>query len=109
MRFSYKSFGEGQSAQSRPVIPITLRYGRRSLTCEALIDSGADYSIFGLEFAEELGIDVKTGEKASCAGIDGITHEVYLHGLPVSVDNDTFFMTIGFARLPNLQYGLLGH
>ncbi len=43
----------------RPIISLGLSYKKSSIRYEALIDSGADFSIFPIEIAQKLGILLK--------------------------------------------------
>lgn len=60
MKFKYKKLAPGLI---RPIIPITLHYHNQSVTYEALVDSGADMSMFPAQIGELLGIDIKSGQK----------------------------------------------
>lgn len=42
----------------RPIIPVGLRYKDKSIHYEALIDTGADFCIFPIELASNLGINI---------------------------------------------------
>ena len=69
MKFSYRRLQlSGESpifgpTLLKPIIPITLEVGERSLRYPALIDSGADFCIFEAQLGEYLGLDVESGER----------------------------------------------
>jgi len=47
----------------RPIIPIILKSQTKLMLYSALIDSGADYSIFSLDIADALGIKLQLKDK----------------------------------------------
>lgn len=68
-----------------PLLPVTLSTSRRNrVKLMALLDSGADECLFHARWAEDLGIDMKTGVLDTIGGIvpgtdiDIYYHEVYL-------------------------------
>ncbi len=65
--FHYKLKGK----HSKPIIPITFKHGQTELYVRAIVDSGADYSIFDASFAEQVGIPVTRFEQIKMDGIAG--------------------------------------
>ena len=65
LSFKYKQAG----LWYRPIIPVTLYYKNREVTYLALIDSGADFSIFHSDLVDILGIDLSKLKKITFAGI----------------------------------------
>lgn len=53
----------------RPIIPVSLKYNASSIRFEALIDSGADFSIFPIEIAHKLNIPINRGKKVYFSGV----------------------------------------
>ena len=72
MKFSYKKFAVQSRPAGpatvvvRPVIPIHIGSTHR-VAYEALVDSGADYSIFHAPIGEAIGIDVRKGQRVMFA------------------------------------------
>lgn len=58
MKFPYLPLGP----TLKPLIPITL-LGGQALTTRALVDSGADTSLFDLSIAEYIGLDFEPALK----------------------------------------------
>ena len=56
---------------SRPILPVRLFNRDKYLDFLALVDSGADYSLFNVQIAEALGIDLSDAESHSTFGIGG--------------------------------------
>lgn len=70
---------------SRPLIPVRLLYNNKYLDVYALIDSGADASIFHYSIGKELGIDVEAGRKEKFFGISADSIEVYFHKIKLQI------------------------
>ena len=107
MKFRYKRFGN----HLRPVIPIKISYGNRSVEYNVLIDSGADSSIFDDRLAPLLGIDIATGTPARVGGIAGQTALYFIHPVKIEVGGWPIEMQVGFLPLPvgTFNYGVVGH
>ena len=74
MKFAYlKQLGPRPNAPwiSRPMLPVRLFNGDNHLDILALVDSGADYSLFNIEIAAALGIDLSSAEPHKTLGIGG--------------------------------------
>jgi Aspartyl protease len=108
MKFRYK---EITPDIKRPIIPIVLEHNGRSLALSALIDSGADISVFPAEVCEALGIDVGRGHEGILGGVvAGKTEKYYVHHLTLSVGG-RHTDNVPVAFMPNLSrlgHGLLG-
>ena len=52
-----------------PIIPITLKHGEREAELDAVIDSGADYSLMDARFAELIGLPILRFEQRKMQGI----------------------------------------
>lgn len=74
MKFSYfkqPHISKEKSWISRPLIPVRLFYKDAHIDIYALIDSGADSSIFHSSIAKLLGINLREGRKEVFFGISG--------------------------------------
>ena len=106
MKFQYKKYGPGVL---RPVIPVEIIYKGKTVSYEALVDSGADCCIFPAQIADVLGIDVKSGEKKEVWGVTGVSEDYFVHYVELIVGGWSYDVKVGF--LPNiarLGYGILG-
>lgn len=94
----------------RPIIPVTISFGKRSLRYDALIDSGADFCIVPGEIGEYLGIKVKSGQKQYFGGIQEQKGSVaFIHEITLNVGGFDYKTTIGFSFEIAVQgYGILG-
>lgn len=75
MKFKYWKFPLPQRSDFfgtsilRPIVPVEVSVGGRSLRYMALIDSGADFCIFDGDVGDELGISVRTGRREFFGGV----------------------------------------
>jgi hypothetical protein len=107
IQFDYRKFPGARATDpwiSRPVISVHLSQGGRTVGFDALIDSGADSSIFHSQVAEALGIDLKSGLKKAFFGVTGTSQLAYFHpvelqvvGLPGQIN-----ILAGFADSPGV-------
>ncbi|OGC81792.1 MAG: hypothetical protein A2V81_01640 [Candidatus Abawacabacteria bacterium RBG_16_42_10] len=78
MKFKYSQYPTPDGASLyRPSIPITFQNGSKSITVEALIDSGADFTVLPIEIAGVLGIKLNIKNKESFQGAGGNPFNVY--------------------------------
>ncbi len=61
----------------RPSIPIVFKHGKKFIYVEALIDSGADYTILPIEIAGELDLKLDKRTKKTFHGAGGNPFTVY--------------------------------
>ena len=97
--FSYKQF------ILRPIIPVSLKYKDRSIRYEALIDSGADFSIFPSDIAQSLEIDFGNSKRVCFSGIDGDILEGQISEITLGVGKTAVSTKAVFAHVGN---GVLG-
>lgn len=90
-----------------PVIEIELLHKNNTLTVWALIDTGADYSIFSREVAEDLGIIVENGEMIVLAGAGG-NIVAYLHPLKVKFCDKELEIVVCFSEKEDIPEHILG-
>lgn len=94
----------------KPIIPIELGYGNRSIRYAALIDSGADFCIFDAEIGAALGIDIYSGNREIFGGIqEAGAAEAFLHEVMLNVGGWNHKTIIGFSYdIAKHGYGILG-
>ncbi|MDI6591804.1 MAG: hypothetical protein QME61_02640 [Patescibacteria group bacterium] len=84
--------------QAHPLIEVILAGPKKKIKLLAMIDSGADYSLFDLRIGEKIGIEIGRGEKVILEGIGGEPLIGYLHLVPIQVEKKTFNCKIVFAK-----------
>ncbi len=107
MKFNYKKLASGIL---RPIIPIEVGYKDERTKYFALIDSGADISLFDAEVGESIGIDITSGEKSLIGGItEGESQPYYIHSVKITIGGWEYKTKVGFMpTLSKLGHGLLG-
>jgi len=91
-------WGEEPSGKhiKRPMIPIEIIGPEKNLPFLAIIDSGADRSLFNLEIAKEIGLDLSAGKKREVIGITGKGEETVLDVEIRIKDLGVYKIPIGF-------------
>jgi hypothetical protein len=92
----------------RPLIPVTLTAGRKSARLLALIDSGADNTLFSLQVAAMLGLNLRKAPADSFCGTSGHEQVARYRRLTVRVGTVGYPTLVGFAELPCDVAGILG-
>lgn len=106
MIFSYKSYGSGIL---RPVISIELGRSGNRCRVEGMVDSGADMCIFSKAVAEDLGIEIETGQRFNLAGVTGDSEPYFVHDVDISIGDLKYSTKIGFTlTTAPFKYGVLG-
>lgn len=90
-----------------PIIPITLIRRNVEIDTDALLDSGANISVFREEIAECLEITIEDGEETLIQGIGGRIVG-YIHELRVRVDNVEFPCKVVFSKELTVGLNILG-
>ena len=55
----------------RPMVDVEIFGSTTNIKTIALLDSGADYCLFNLEFAKAIGIDINKCQKGQTIGVEG--------------------------------------
>ena len=81
MKYEYTVIFDSQNptapARRQPLIEVELFGAKNSVKIEnALIDSGADYCLFNLQYALHIGVELKTCKTVSFTGIGGLNNPV---------------------------------
>jgi len=76
-------------------LETTLRRGDAFVICDAKVDTGSEYCLFGREYAEQLGIEVETGFQQNLStltsGLSAYGHSVELETLEIKLDTFVYF------------------
>ena len=105
MKYKYKNYGP---ETLRPVIRIEISHNQRTVPYEVLIDSGADICIFDEDVAIILGINMVKGIRREVIGVTGIPQYYYLHAVSLNVGNVKYQTEVGFMKLSNQVFGIVG-
>lgn len=88
MRFSYLKLPSTISKlkwTARPYIQVKLTEPKDSRVVYALIDSGADRSLFNIQIAEKIGLDLTNAQEEYFGGIEGGNLKAKLHKVKLEV------------------------
>lgn len=112
MKFSYRKIDLADPFSSkqfvyRPIMKISLGYKELSLRFEALIDSGADFSIFPIEIAYRLNIPIKKAKKIYFSGVGGESFEGIVANIIIEVDTEIIKTKAVFTEAKE-NTGILG-
>jgi hypothetical protein len=91
MRFKYSQYPtpDGKNIY-RPSVPIVLKNGSSFILVEAVIDSGADFTIFPIEIAGVLNLKLDKNSKKTSSGPEAILSRYTLPRLKSS----TFYVKV---------------
>ena len=90
---------------ARPLIPIRLSLKAMHLETYALVDSGADRSVFHSRIANELLIDLESGRKELYFGIGAQPVAVYHHTVNIQLigSQHSIDVEVGFTDAPGVD------
>lgn len=92
----------------RPVIPVQLSLGARSITFDALVDSGADECTFPGWIIKTLCKDLFRGKERIFSGIGGSVLS-YLHRTHLALSDVRFITDVYYSHeWDDMPFGLLG-
>lgn len=108
MKFSYLKFpakGFKDKWIVRPFIPIKIFGPKDNWEGYALVDSGADRSLFNAEIAEMIGLDLTKGQTEHFGGISGDPVTAYLIPVKLQVigSSETIEVVAGFTDSPKVS------
>ncbi len=104
MKFSYRKVPSSNNPNDpwipRPIIRIELFYGNKRQKVDALLDSGADASLFHSSIAELLGIKLEDGLAKEFFGISEKSIKVYFHKIQMQIPglDKPFDALVGFTK-----------
>lgn len=90
-----------------PIVPVKLIYRGLELITDALVDSGANVSVFQASISDYLGVNLFDGEKIFLQGIGGRI-VAYRHHIDLQIGDFSFPSTIAFSREMIPRVNILG-
>ena len=111
MKFDYIKIGP----HKRPIIPVRLSYKNSAVNVPALIDSGADFNVFHLSIAKDLGLSLNMDKPIIFGGVGEKSQKLtgFLAVLDLMIYNRgesvSFSTPIVFTNdIPSNGFSLLG-
>jgi len=104
MKFPYVKYNN----RYLPIVPIEMKGKEDWVVFDAYVDSGAGYSIFHIDVAEILGIDIEKGRESFVVVGDGSKIKVYIHDIEVRLADKEFRAVIGFSYRLGIGFNVLG-
>lgn len=90
-----------------PLVPITLKRGKRRVNTFALLDSGATISVFRPEISKALGLPRKNRNGMRLRTADGGV-DILLSTIGIQIENTRFNARIGFSDKYAAHFNLIG-
>jgi predicted aspartyl protease len=91
-----------------PVIPLKIKGEGGWTIYNAFVDSGAGYSIFQSDVAEDLNLKLEDGMKEYVTVGDGSLIIVYIHQLAIQIGDEKFEAGIGFSKQLGIGFNIIG-
>lgn len=92
---------------ARPLVSVRLKEGESHVDTWALIDSGADCSLFHADWAEVFGITLDPQQLQVTQGLGG-SIPVWFHEMELEVCGMLLLCRVGFSPAAPRAFGLLG-
>ena len=110
MKYSYTSFFPPDRTLKwikKPIISIEVFGPKNSIKFAALVDSGADCSLFNIQVAEALNIDLSNAKPARFTGISGQIDGYRIEKVKIKVDGIDNLVEIPVCFVKSPTVGLL--
>jgi hypothetical protein len=103
------AFPTGRSAR-RPVVSLTVVNGKNRLSCNALVDSGADHCLFPRSFMQPLGLDPLKAPVEMTSGVGSTNVPTHFSNVVIDLQGVIQIpVYAGFSTgMDQLGFGLLG-
>lgn len=104
LKFAYSLF----RGLAVPILPLELLGQSGWYQVWAFVDSGATYSLFGVDVAQRLGIPVKSGQRVAVIFGDGKQAVAYVQDLEMRLGSVAMRLPIGFTNELRVGFNILG-
>jgi predicted aspartyl protease len=86
MRIPYTKYKIGTELERLPLVSVRLACNKEKVKLWALVDSGADFSVFNGDIAAILNIDLKKGKQIELMGLVGGSAPAWVHQVNLEVE-----------------------
>ena len=105
LEFPYLKDALGRYA---PIVYLQAWTGNRWLHLQAYVDSGASWSVFHVDVAQLLGINLRKAKRQYVSLGNGSVLPIYLHRIKVRFAGQEFSAPAGFSDALRVGFNLLG-
>ncbi|MBI4343828.1 MAG: hypothetical protein HY601_03320 [Candidatus Omnitrophica bacterium] len=105
VEFPYLKDAQGHYA---PIVYLQAWTGNRWLYLQAYVDSGASWSVFHLDVAELLGLNLRRAARRYVSLGNGSVLPVYLQHIKVRFAGQEFLAPAGFSDALRMGFNLMG-
>ena len=105
LEFPYLKDAQGRHA---PIVYLQVWTGNRWLYLQAYVDSGASWSVFHVDVAQLLGINLKKAKRRYVTLGNGSVLPIYLQHIKVRFAGMEFLAPAGFSDALRMGFNLMG-
>jgi len=105
VEFPYLKDAQGRHA---PIVYLQVWTGNRWLYLQAYVDSGASWSVFHVDVAQLLGINLKRAKRRYVTLGNGSILPIYLERIKVRFAGAEFTVPAGFSDALRMGFNLIG-
>ena len=105
VEFPYLKDAQGRYA---PLVYLQAWTGNRWLYLQAYVDSGASWSVFHVDVAQLLGVNLKRAKRRYVTLGNGSVLPIYLHRVKVRFAGAEFLVPAGFSDALRMGFNLMG-
>lgn len=113
MKYKYKPYANTTAANGElltfPIVSVILKSGRTEISIECLVDSGASESLFSLDIARLLGVDLTKTQPQSYIGIGNISVPGYKSPVKLKLAGFDTWIAFDAGFIDQNEMPLLGH
>lgn len=106
-QLTFNSLVYYDAGQPGNTLDVSLRLISDAIGCEAKVDTGSTFSIFGRKVGEDLGLNIEDGLKRTVSTVTG-NFVVYLHEVTLIVAGFELDALVGFAADDSFHRNVLG-
>lgn len=91
-----------------PIVPLKIKGEAGWIIYNAFVDSGAGYSVFQADVAEDLNLKLEEGKREYVTVGDGSLIIIYIHQLEIQICDEKFEAGIGFSKQLGIGFNIIG-
>jgi len=109
MRIPYTKYKIGTELERLPLVSVRLSCNKKKVKVWALVDSGADFSVFNADIAAILDIDLKKGRPIDLMGFVGESAPAWVHQVNLELEGfQSININVAFTESSMPELSLVG-